>query len=159
MPRCDWLAAHPNLAPPISLLRIVCRQCSLLTQSPSKYTSSVPGNCLIWAGTSPEQGQARVTQIWMNCFWSLRCHSPYQTTLFFCQKFTPFPVPVSTRAVLGISEGHRVTFKSRLNPPVPPDFGTKDDTALVVTRCGALVPPPDQPPTKTKATRVQGLRF
>lgn len=78
---------------------------------------------------------------------------------FFCQKFTPFPVPVSTRAVLGISEGHRVTFKSRLNPPVPPDFGTKDDTALVVTRCGALVPPPDQPPTKTKATRVQGLRF
>lgn len=38
---------------------------------------------------------------------------------FFHQKFAPFPVSVSTRAVWGISKGHRVTFKSRLNPPVP----------------------------------------
>lgn len=55
------------------------------------------------------------------------------------------------------TESHLEAGWTLLFPTCPPDFGTKDDTALVITRREAQVPPPEQPPIKTKATRAQGL--
>jgi len=56
-------------------------QWSLLTRAPSGYTSSPPASCVIWAGISPEQDQARVPQIQINSFLPLRCHTSAQDTL------------------------------------------------------------------------------
>lgn len=70
-----WLAAHPNW---LLLLHawdcvffLLDHQCSLLTCSSSKHTSDLLAKCLIWAGISPEQDQATVPQIGINCFFCL----------------------------------------------------------------------------------------
>lgn len=150
-----WLAAHPNWLLLFHAWDCVSfpldRQCSLLTWSSSKHTSSLLANCLIWVGISSEQDQARVHQIRINCFLLLRCHIPGQATLHL-----PEICSLScSRTVLGISKGHRVTFKAGWTPSVPHVHllilapNTKDDSALVLTRGGAQIPPPDQPPIKT----------
>lgn len=81
-----WLLIQPGSScfTPQDCVSLPLDQAVLLVTTKSKSsksTSSVPGNCFIWAGISPEQGQARVTQIWINLFLSLRCHSPSQAML------------------------------------------------------------------------------
>lgn len=133
-------------------------QCSLLMRSSSKYTSSLPANCLIWAGISPVQDQTRVPQIWINCFLPLRCQVSGQDTLHLpeiCHYHSPllFQCPPglpweSQKGLESPLKGMWVPTVSHVQPPILAP-NAKDDTALVITRRGAHITPPNQPPIKT----------